>query len=378
MKDMKNKASLYLLFLAAAVSALSSCKKEDDFLPPDWNYPIPETALSENPVLGAYYINRTTDTWAASIKDHPVLNYDSDGNPVVYTYNLDSVLTKQCRWADRAGLDFFIFAWNNAANDNNLITAYAQYRERDKTKVQIAINYSFSHLSLDGADKKLSGSGVSFDKLVLEFKTLWSTLFSQEYYYRLADGRPVIVMPGVVSPNVDYQQFVPAFRQAMKDYTQELKATDPAISDKALDFYIIGEVDGNWLPPQRNEEASKYLNAANVKQWYPTRYYERWYCFYPYTDMAWQNWRDYTSRWGNDFVPCIFPEYYVTSTGSRSIERTEKNYRDFCNVAKRNIGKNRVILINSWNQFEYSSSLEPATEYGETYLDLTRQFLKAY
>ncbi len=34
------------------------------------------------------------------------------------------------------------------------------------------------------------------------------------------------------------------------------------------------------------------------------------------------------------------------------------------------------VMINSWNDFSHDSSLEPACEYGETYLDITKRELK--
>ena len=58
------------------------------------------------------------------------------------------------------------------------------------------------------------------------------------------------------------------------------------------------------------------------------------------------------------------------------IPGTEKNYVDYCNVAKRAMGKNRLIFINSWNDFQKGNTLEPATEYTNQYLLLTKRELK--
>lgn len=383
------KKTIYISLFTALILGLASCKKADEFLPPNWNYAIPDTRPIQGTVLGAYYVNRVDTQWAYDNSgkqmtvDLPTLNRDSDGNPRGYTYNTEGVMKQHCLWADQAGLDFFIFQWNNSATDNALITTFAQNRaEEGNVNVRIAISLNYTHLSLNdkegsaATDKKLIDSGVSFDNIVQEFKNLYTTLFSQPYYYRLADGRPVIIIPGAVGVNYDYQRFIPAFRQAMKSHVEYLRETDPTIAENALDFYFIGEIAGNWLPPQRNEEASKSLDGNLMKQWYPSRYYERWAFFNSYTDMAWQNWREYANKWGNDFIPNIFPEYAITASGSRSVERSIEHYKSFCNVAKRNIGKNKIIIINSWNEFESSSALEPADRYGEQYLDLTRQNFK--
>ena len=360
-----------VLIAAAAVS----CSK-DDALPPDWNYPIPQTELKVQTQLGAFYSNKTDQNWASPQGYTPTLNivYDEESDTsstVVYTSTQDGILTQQCRWADQAGIDFFVMPWNNGSGDRGLLSAFEFYRT-DDMRVRVAINYSFSHLKLSN----LAGEGADFEAVVAEFKSLYAELFSKEYYYRMPDGRPLLILPGNVSSAYDYSLFIPAFREAMRDYTAELQAENPEVAANVLDFYIIGENTTNWVAPQINEEAARHLDGNYVKKWYPTTYYERWYCFYPFTDMAWQNWRDYAAGWGNDFVPCIYPEYYTEAKGARSIERSVQNYTDFCNVAKRNMGAQHIVLIDSWNDFAFDTALEPTEEYGTTYLDITRNQLK--
>lgn len=360
-----------VLIAAAAVS----CSK-DEALPPDWNYPIPPTELRAQTQLGAFYSNKTDQNWASAQGYTPSLNvvYDEESDTsstVVYTSTQDGILTQQCRWADEAGIDFFIMPWNDGATDRGLISAFEFYRT-DDMRVKVAINYNFSHLKLTA----LAGEGADFEAVVADFKALYAELFSKEYYYRMPDGRPVVILPGNVSSACDYSLFIPAFRQAMRDFTAELQADDPQVADNVLDFYLIGENTSNWAAPQVNEDAARYLDGNYVKKWYPTTYYERWYCFYPFTDMAWQNWRSYAEGWGNDFIPCIYPEYHTVDKGARSIERSAQNYTDFCNVAKRNMGSQRVILIDSWNDFAHDTALEPTEEYKNLYLDITRQQLK--
>lgn len=369
----KLKISIYAVAFSALI--LASCSK-DDHLPPNWNYDIPQTPLKAQTQIGAFYSNKTDQNWASAQGYTPLLNLVTDEETgetetVVYTSTQDGVLTRQCAWADEAGIDFFVIAWNNGAAEQGLVSAFEFYRT-ESTKVKLVLNYSFSHLKITS----LTGEGADFDALVADFKALYTSLFSKEYYYRMPDGRPIIILPGNESTSYDYSLFIPAFRQAMRDYTQELQLQDPGIDDRALDFYIIGENTSNWVAPQVNEGAARYLDANYVRKWYPTTYYERWYCFYSYTDMAWQNWRNYAASWNNDFVPCIYPEYYTTEKGARSIERSRENYTDFCNVAKRNIGAQNVVLINSWNDFSNDAALEPTTEYEKTYLDLTRAQLK--
>ncbi|MGN0190828.1 MAG: glycoside hydrolase family 99-like domain-containing protein [Candidatus Cryptobacteroides sp.] len=361
--------------LAAAM--MCSCDK-NQFTPPDWNYEIPQTALKAQSQLGTFYTIQTAPDWKSAQDYTPVLSVETDEEnetTTVLPYNStqDGILTAQFELAGKAGIDFFIIPWNNGTTEQNFLAAW-EYYWTPEAKVKIAVNYNFSHLHLDS----LEGEGENFDKVVDDFKALYTTLFSREWYYRMPDGRAVIIINGMASSTTDYEKFIPAFREAMKQVTLQMQEADPeaGIPDKALDFYIIGENTSNWCPPQTNQSTARHLDGNYLKKWVPSTYYERWYCFYPFTDMAWENWRNYAAGWGNDFVPCIFPEYYTSASSERGIERSAENWTRFCNVAKRNIGSQNIILINSWNDFTNDTALEPTLEYGETYLDITRKELK--
>ena len=365
--DMKK---IILLFSAAVLTAVS-CGKDDEYLPPDWNYPIPQTTLASPAILGAVYNIYTTADWK-SVQDYvPELSivYDEQGavtDTVPYTATQDGIITAQCALAKKAGIDFFLIPWNDDAVETNFVNAWDFYWTAD-SGVKLVIKYNFSHLHVSS----LELGGADFEAVVADFKTLYANLFSKDWYYHLPSGRPVVVVSGMADEKIDWEGFLTGFREAMTTYASETGA--PASS---LDFFFIGENTTNWAAPQTNESTAKWLDANYVLNWYPTTYYERWACFYPFTDMAWQNWRDYAKGWGNEFIPCIYPEAVYSGTKDRYIERTEKNYTDFCNVAKRNIGTSGIVMINSWNDFSHDSALEPAKPWGEKYLDITRRELK--
>lgn len=362
-------------YLALALFAAFSCSKNDQFLPPEWNYEIPRTDLKGNSQIGAFYNIYTTADWSSPNGYTPELSriLDEDGelvDVIPYTATQDGVLTKQLEMAEIAGIDFFIIPWNNGASESNFISAYEFYRTHE-TKVKLVVNYSFGHLKING----LEATGEDFEKVADDFKALYTTLFSKDWYYHMPDGRPILIVSGMANETYDWSSFLPAFRAAMKEYTEELRAGNPDMAPNILDFYIVGENTTNWANPVTNAETAKHLDANYVLKWFPSTYYERWYCFYPFTDMAWQNWRKYASEWGNDFIPCIYPEFEYTDKKARYIERSEQNYITFCNVAKRNVGSQNLIFINSWNDFRYDSALEPAIEYGDTYMNITRREL---
>lgn len=355
--------------LLLAIFMISSCEK-NLYLPPDWNYDIPETPITSDIQLGAIYHNYTDISWKS---EHyvPLLNQVVEDGEVIgelpYTSTQDGVLTRQCEWAAEAGIDFLVFPYNASSGDIALLDAFEFYYEPGVTGVDVALNYNFSHLKIT----ELAGEGEGFNAVVADFKALYQNIFSKPWYFRLPDGRPLIIISGMNNESYDYSLFVPAFRKAMKEFTAELQEADGNVSGNVMNFYIVGENTANWPAPQTNEKAARYLDANYTGKWYPSSYYERWTCFYPFTDIAWSNWRDYARNWGNDFVPCIYPEFYVNEKGARSIDRTEDNYRDFCNVAKRNLGSQNVVLINSWNDFTNETALEPTVEYAKKYMEIT-------
>lgn len=375
MKNTMKKNGFHMkkvLIMPAAVmaAALAMSCEQDLYLPPDWNYDIPYTPVTSEIHLGALYHNYTDATWA-SAQYTPVLNQTMEDGEVIaetpYTSTQVGVLTQQGKWAASAGIEFFVFPYNASETDNNLLANYEIYYNQGEMPVDVVINYSFSHLGLT----ELAGSGAGFDAVVADFKTLYTTVFSKPWCYRLPDGRPVIIVSGMNNDAYDYSLFVPAFRTAMAEFTSELQAQNGSVDDNAMNFYLIGENTANWPAPQTNERAARYLDANYTGRWYPESRYERWSSFYPFTDMAWSNWRDYAAGWGNDFIPCIYPEFHITESGTRSIDRSEENYIDFCNVAKRNLGSQRIVLINSWNDYTNDTALEPTAEYGEKYMQIT-------
>lgn len=359
------KISISAIAGALVLCGLSSCNK-NEYLPPDWAYDIPDTPLACPSQLGAFYNIYTTSDWASYSGYTPVLNLVIDEGEIVgdvpYTATQDGILIRQCEYAKKAGIDFFVIPWNASTEQNDFLSAWEFYLD-NLSGMQLVFNYSFSHLKLSG---KLTGEGPDFNKVVDDFASLNEKVFSKDYYYHMPDGRPIIVVSGMNSANVDWESFLPAFRSEMELIEE----------GNALNFYIIGENTTNWANPVTNGDSEKWLDANYVRNWYPTTYYERWAFFYSFTDQAWQNWSKYARNWENDYVPCLYPEYKKDDTKARFLDRTEENFTKFCNVAKRNMGSKGVILINSWNDFSIDSALEPTVEYGELYLELTKKNLK--
>lgn len=118
------------------------------------------------------------------------------------------------------------------------------------------------------------------------------------------------------------------------------------------------------------------MDAVILNNWAPTDY-DKQYAFLSFNDISWKNWNDSTTAWNVDYVPCIFPAFNdsiaVPQTTNFGIVRTEKFFTDYCNVAKRNLGAGkRFVVVNSWNDYKKGNTLEPATSYGITYLEILK------
>ena len=345
-----------LIYIAAgALALLTACKKQDNYLPPNFNYKIDQVNITENVNVGAYYYNYAAADWAKKYTNTPVNGEYSSTDPVI--------MAQQRAWADQAGVDFFIFNWNAAPANDLLLNTFLQGRNN---KVKMVINYNTAHL---GATNASPLQGAKLTTMINELKTLAATHFNQDYYYKV-NGQPLILitplnLAATAATSINYATVIPALKQAL--------------SAAGVNVYIIGEITSGWLPPVRYASAIKAMDAVDLSDW-STDVYDRATFMASYTDQNWKNWTDSTSKWNKDFVPCIFPAFNNKATVPASklfnIDRSTAFYTDYCNVAKRNMSGKRIVFINSWNDFQMGTTLEPAKEYGTTYLDITRKQFK--
>jgi hypothetical protein len=330
---------------------MSSCKKQDQHLPPDFNYKIPEVSISEDVHVGAYYYNQKSSTWSKVSDTSPLGEYTS----------ID-VMAQERENADKAGVDFFVFNWNGVADDG-LLQSFIDGRTEN---VKMVINFNTNHLKATNSSPL---AGTKLTTMLDEFANLASSYFGKDFYYTV-DGKPLVLitpinLPSNAAASIDYTTVVPALRDKM--------------SSLGVDLFLTGEITSGWLPPQRYSDALQAMDAVTLSDW-STDVYDRAVMMAPFMDINWKNWTDSTSKWDVSFIPNIFPGFddKVGSASSKkyNIDRTPQLYIDFTNVAKRNMGKERLVLINSWNNFKLATEIAPSVEYGDTYLELTRKQFK--
>ena len=332
---------------------ITSCNETEEFLPPEFNYPIPQENITEPVWVGTFYYYYSPEDWNEKYTFTPKLGeYDATDN---------AVMSQHIDWALQGGIDYFIFHWNGA-EDNTLLNTFVS---NNPNNLKMVIDYNLAHLKATNSSPL---EGAKLTTMLDELKILFADYATKDYYLTV-DNRPVILINSVnlsskAATSVDFGSVVPAVRS-------ELNTT-------GVNPYIIGEITSGWLPPQRYSISSKSFDAVVLSDWKPDGNYgyDRSVFFPAYIDQAFSNWNDSTNVWGIDFVPCIIPGFddKTTSPSSKvfNVERSVEFYADMCNVAKRNLSSSRIIMIDSWNDFKMGTTIEPTTEYDDDYLMVTK------
>lgn len=345
------------IFPIALFLSMVSCQKNDHLPDSDkYVYDIPQVDLQADARVGAYYHHYTTADWDKLQTDVSLL-----GKP--YDVLADaSVFPRQLDWAGQAGVDFLIFKWNATATDDALLDAFAQANGNKPIGMVIAFNTA--HLNASNTTKL---EGPLLEQMLDEFSSLIATYVSKDYYYRI-EGRPVIILSPLNlaasrAESIDFVMVTDRIRQHFSTY--------------GLDPFIIGEITTGWTAPANFRLGVLAAMDGVVATTWNTADYDRWWAFYSFSDLNWQNWKASLAPLGVDYVPCIFPGYDEPAAPTqRAIERTEKNYIDYANVAKRSMGRQRIVFVNSWNDFVRGTALEPSEKYPQQFLELTRRAFK--
>lgn len=361
-----NMRHIYAAIAATALlMAFSACNKEEYGAPDKdkYIYDIPQTDLPFDVVTGAYYSNYSTVVNKDKSPEEPLLGY--------YKTTDDGVMASHIAWADQAGLDFFIFGWDASSSDRSLIQLFNSTRTAENN-VKYIIRYNTSHLKVTNEEPLQSAS--KFKVMEAEFIDEISSMMQSDSYYKLPDGRPVmLITPANLSSSallsIDFSQVIPAIKSEMKDFF-------------GIEPYIIGEMTTGWTAPVNYADHQVYsFDAMSLRDW-KTRSYDVFFGYFSFLDINWNNWQTTLAKRNVSFVPCIYPSYNDRVNTPTSYYYTfsedgdTNDFINFCNVAKRNIGKENIVLFNSWNDWVNGTNLEPSTLKETRFLDEAKQQFK--
>lgn len=322
-------------------------------------------------LIGAYYYPwyEEHENWTRSTPGQPVLgNYRSD-NP--------DVINQHIKWAVEHGINWFPASWSSRNNfrDKTLRNHFLQVELIDKIKFSINIpsHGVFLPPSSDSIYRSDFDNEINHRILKENLSYLEETYFHHPSYLEI-DGRPVLWF--FLAKN-----FVGDVRTAFQEAKAEVE-TDP---------YIIGDLFGDLRrnPGQKaifNDWVDEFDAATiyNIKgRGYGIYTEEEVPGYDEFVDVAVDellNLYLQADNEGLDFIPNITPGFdhseWRNRGNKRILERKAEGFRELCErVLGRMDPDLDAILITSFNEWPEYTAIEPAEEYGTTYLDIISEEL---
>ena len=373
MKIFKNSALLMIGLL------LFSCTEDKAILSGAINKPIPIVPVNTDYTVGAIYtkFNRnelTVETPSIGIYD------GNSGDPITYE--------KHVIQAQTAGVDFFIFNLrsSNATALYNEDKAYIDNLQTapNANDMKFAFSYNFANMGLSIANT-IENKGL-VPKFIDDFKLMLP--YFQKSNYMKINGKAVVYM------NNSFNLFSnnnPALYLQLRNEMATL----------GVELYLIGmqlewtptlrffgdEVTGKDNRFERCVDALTVTNYANIE----LVWYDRLQYFHKYVDLAWTSYKDpktgieynhkaTLAKYNIEFVPTISPSFTPKINNASStayvIAKNADWFKANCNIARRASGSSKLVLIDSFNNWNFDTQIESATSYGDEYLKILRSEFK--
>ena len=260
-------------------------------------------------------------------------------------------------------------------------------------KIVISVNWnnivdlpptlSSSNCIETAAGKAYDGVTYTRQQLLNNFFSKIGCYFSDDRYYKLGGTRPVVYIKNKTGEIYaqESKAMYDSIRKAVKEAT-------------GYDIYIMVESADVWCNQMRYQYfyMEGCVDAVASRNMYDQSEMSRSYMYPQMIDQNWKYNRETAlPAFGDgsmEFVPCVGPAWNKLVQDGRGsvgnspiVKKDAATYRTMCNVAKMNAGRNRLILIDSYNKYNFDSFIEPTVEgygngYGRTYLDITRQQFK--
>ena len=350
----------YIFFVLFGV-LFFACEEEgpsvdDHFL----NYTIEDEPPTFDYLVGAHY---KSFVWDDDVTETPVAGkYEAErGDPTEYQQHVE--------WANTAGIDYFLFrfrsAYDPAEQDADMAFIDTLQLASNAGSINFAINYDFENMDLRDT-KRIESAG-----LVATFLADFASMkpYFQMSNYMKMDGKCVVMIHNAADLHSDDN--VALYQQLRSQMNAD-----------GIDLYIVG-TQQSWTPPARYDfrfvgcvdavTHNSYVEMSNSE-------YDRYILFHNIVDQALtysaQKFTEYGLEYGATISPSFNP--FITEPGARDlrVERDLEWFTTYCNVAKRSSTGAGLVFIDSFNDWNYDTQLEPAQSYGEDYLTLIRTQFK--
>ena len=351
----------YIVIVLLGV-VLFSCTKddspqiEDHFLSKE----IPIEPVKDNYSVGSFY---KSFNWNSAVVEVPVAGKYLSGDPVAYEEHI--------KQAAAGGIDYFIFGFrsNNVTGeytaDKNFINKLQTAPSALKQK--FALSYTFTSLALINPLRNIETAPSKVPVFLNDFM-LMLPYFKAANYMKV-DGKCVVYING--AQNLTSNNNVALYQQLRTQMTAQ-----------GIELFIIGNQQ-EWSPPLRwifrfenCVDAVTHSTYNNI----PVEQYDRNYFFAKYCNEAWGYSKTRLLDFKLEYVPTISPSF-----NRRIVNASDKNYvfpknvayfESICNVARRASGSHKLILVESFNDWNQDSQLEASVSYGDTYLSILKKEFK--
>jgi hypothetical protein len=368
MKIFKNIAFLVVGLL------LFSCTEDKAILVDDTllNYEIPKLPVNTDYKVGAIY-TRFAKNINVNLVETPSIGKFNDIND----NNLPTVYEKHVIQAQTAGVDFFIFNLRSS----NAITQYNEDKgfidnlqtAPNSNEMKFAFSYNFANMGLSIANT-IENKGL-VPKFIDDFKLMLP--YFQKSNYMKINGKAVVYMNN--SSNL-FSNDNPALYLQLRNEMATL----------GVELYLIG-MQLEWTPTLRffgDEVTGKdnrfedcvdaltVTNYANIE----LVFYDRLLFFHKYVDIAWSYHKETLAKKKIEFVPTISPSFTPKINNASStayvIAKNADWFKANCNIARRASGSSKLVLIDSFNNWNFDTQIESATSYGDEYLKIVKSEFK--
>ncbi|GHT73549.1 hypothetical protein AGMMS50262_04840 [Bacteroidia bacterium] len=348
-------------------------------------------------------------------------NYSAEW-PFTVDQTVSGVLEQHLKWGKQAGIDFFVFGWGGKGWNDTLLMKWEQLYAQDHAYPKVVIrfdpNFMYGKVKLaevPGTNDTLMKDPFRMDTLRYWIDSIYNHVLAKDFNYHGKDGKPVMIINNFVNK--------PGEITDLKTFINEFRARNNN------NIWLMGELPSNRTSPEmwgyRDETTKGVIKGDSISPFdalyienITTGSFETWNGYYSFLDFNYNYWKERTNPRGTEYIPTIFPAYdnkvrqikqdnqtffdgdyviarwkkdtnvpYVISAGADYQSTGEpialnlgwykdNPYKILANVAKRNVGQSRIVMIYSWNDFRNGNNLEPMTEFGTEYLDYTKEFFK--
>jgi hypothetical protein len=410
MKRTVNIVSIFILLFT--VVACEDRPEVYEFPTDEYFYEIPEVPVTEDYVVGVSYDVRYRDTlrnvwWDTGKGAHQLYT----GTPELGEYDMrydPETLRQHLEWGKEAGIDFFILSWGGRGYNDTILVDWENLYRQDMNYPKVVIRFDPGY-RFRGRDTLMLRPLV-MDTLRREFDSIYTHIMTKEFAYKNKNtGDPVMVLTNFT--NQGHITSAYGFTKFLREST--------VVNGK---LWIMAELQGQLTSPERwgfhakngyeGAIADGWLQPDSIKAFdaffitdISTGNKDRYDGLYSFTDYNYRYWQERMIPLGKEYVPTIMPAFdnlindpvsntyliprwnseknsaYAVSAEPMGIQYNftdvKKNpYQELANVAKRNIGPSRILIIYNWNNFTNGITLEPTKEYGKDYLRYTKAFFK--